>query len=125
MSAPFAMAIATDLGFWSDEVAEALHGCPLVIVEANHDPVMLERGPYPRFLKRRVAGRKGHLANSQARALLDRIATPQIECVVLAHMSDKNNTTELAFDAAADVFGDAVGAAVIDRYLGGQGSGSD
>lgn len=104
----FAMAIATDLGFWTDEVAAAMHGCPLVIVEANHDPAMLERGPYPRFLKRRVAGRKGHLANSQARALLDRIADPCIEQVVLAHMSLKNNTAELAYRAAAEVLGDEV-----------------
>ncbi len=92
----FAMALATDLGFWNDEVAEALHGCPLVIVEANHDPVMLARGPYPAFLRRRVAGRTGHLSNRQARELLDRIADPTLQQVVLTHLSETNNDVDLA-----------------------------
>lgn len=104
----FAIGIATDLGCWSEEVAEALHGCPFIVVEANHDPDMLRRGPYPQFLKRRVCGQRGHLDNGQTRALLDRVADPCIKTVVLAHLSETNNTAALATDAAADVFGDAV-----------------
>lgn len=99
----FALAIATDLGFWSDEVADALHGCPFIVVEANHDPEMLFRGPYPPFLKRRVSSRRGHLSNGQARSLLDRIVDPALECVVLAHLSETNNTSELAHRSVADV----------------------
>lgn len=96
----FAMGIATDLGVWTDEVVEALHGCPFVIVESNYDPEMLHHGPYPEFLKRRVASSRGHLANGQARALLARIADPVMECVVLAHLSEKNNTAALALRSA-------------------------
>ena len=86
---------------WSDEVADCLHGCPFIVVESNHDPQMLFDGPYPSFLKRRVSSRRGHLSNVQTRALLDRIADPVLDCVVLAHLSESNNTPELAHAAVA------------------------
>jgi phosphoribosyl 1,2-cyclic phosphodiesterase len=104
----FAMAVCTDLGFWTDEVAEALTGCPFVVAEANHDLQMLRAGPYPQFLKRRVSGRYGHLSNAQLRALLDRIAGPGLETVVLSHLSDTNNTSEHAYAAAHKALGDDV-----------------
>lgn len=104
----FAMGFCTDLGFWTDEVVDAIRGCPFLLVEANHDPDMLRRGPYPRFLKRRVSGRRGHLANAQAQQLFERVADPCIETVVLAHLSETNNTTDLAHAAAHNVFADEV-----------------
>jgi phosphoribosyl 1,2-cyclic phosphodiesterase len=104
----FAMAVATDLGFWTDEVVEALDGCPFVVAEANHDLQMLRTGPYPRFLKRRVSGRYGHLSNMQLQALLDRVANPCLQTVVLSHLSDTNNTSEHAYRAAREVLGDDV-----------------
>ncbi len=94
----FAMALATDLGYWSDEVAERLLDCRLLIVEANHDVRMLRSGPYPAFLKRRIASGHGHLSNDQARALVSRVAGPELEWLVLAHLSEKNNLAEIAVD---------------------------
>ena len=102
----FAMAIATDLGFWTDEVAEALTGCPFIVAEANHDLEMLRMGPYPQFLKRRVSGRYGHLCNAQLRTLLDRVAGPALETVVLSHLSETNNTCEHAYRAANKALAD-------------------
>ena len=87
---------ATDLGEWSEEVAEHLEGCDMVMIEANHDIKMLARGPYPAFLKRRVASRMGHLSNVQARALLERVASPRLSVVALGHLSGSNNTAEVA-----------------------------
>lgn len=87
---------ATDLGYWDDEVAEHLDGCHMLMLEANHDPDMLQRGPYPYFLKRRVSSRRGHLSNIQARWLLDEVADVHLEQVILGHLSEKNNDPELA-----------------------------
>jgi phosphoribosyl 1,2-cyclic phosphodiesterase len=57
---------------------------------------MLENGPYPVSLKRRVASRLGHLANDQAQGLLSRLDTSQLECLIGMHVSENNNTPELA-----------------------------
>jgi phosphoribosyl 1,2-cyclic phosphodiesterase len=95
---------ATDLGEWNEQVAEHLEGCDMVMIEANHDVRMLARGPYPAFLKRRVASRLGHLSNAQARALLDRVASPRLSVVALGHLSGSNNTPE----AAAATVGEAL-----------------
>lgn len=97
-AAGFSMGFATDLGYWTDEIAEHLLGCRVLVIEANHDPYMLRTGPYPAFLKRRIASSRGHLSNEQARALVSRIAHPELEWLVLAHLSEKNNAPELAID---------------------------
>ena len=72
----------------------------MVVVEANHDPGMLARGPYPDALKARVAGPGGHLSNEQMGTMLERLAGPRPHPVVLAHLSAKNNLPELAVEAA-------------------------
>lgn len=94
----FSMGFVTDLGYWTDEIAERLQACRVLVVEANHDPQMLRTGPYPAFLKRRIASSRGHLSNEQARALVSRIAGPDLEWLVLAHLSEKNNAPELAIE---------------------------
>jgi phosphoribosyl 1,2-cyclic phosphodiesterase len=96
----FTFGFATDLGFWTDEVADALQGCHALVVESNYDNEMLENGPYPRFLKRRISSSKGHLSNEQAAALLRRVGHDELECVVLAHLSEKNNDPDLAVQTA-------------------------
>jgi len=97
----FALAVATDLGEATPVVVRAFRGCRAIIVEANHDLDLLARGPYPPFLKRRVASRRGHLSNDQAAALLARIAGPWLQHVTLAHASAANNSPERALAAAA------------------------
>ena len=66
------------------------------MLETNHDPAMLERSQDPLFLKQRVGGNWGHLANADSADLLRRIAHPHLSCVVAAHLSERNNTPELA-----------------------------
>ncbi len=88
--------IATDLGHVTALVREHLRGCRMLIVEANHDPGMLMDGPYPWFLKQRIRGRTGHLANHETGRLLADILHPGLDHVVLAHLSETNNTPEKA-----------------------------
>ncbi len=95
--------IATDLGIATHMVKTHLDGCQLIIIEANHDPVMLKRGPYPWHLKQRIQSRLGHLSNEQTRDLLTEIMHPQLCYVVLGHMSEKNNTTQRALDVISQV----------------------
>ena len=88
--------VATDLGHVTPQIAERLAGCDLLMIESNHDPLLLRDGPYPWRLKDRVSGKLGHLSNSEAAALIKHSAGERCRCIVLAHLSEKNNTPELA-----------------------------
>lgn len=88
--------IATDLGIATTMVKEHLRTCALLILEANHDPDMLINGPYPWPLKQRIKGRSGHLSNQDSKILLSEIQHDELEYVVLAHLSETNNTPETA-----------------------------
>ncbi len=88
--------IATDLGFATSMVKEHLKTCELLVIEANHDPKMLMNGPYPWFLKQRVKSRTGHLSNSDSKELIREIRHDGLAHVILAHLSETNNTTEKA-----------------------------
>ena len=90
------LGIATDLGHPSSHVVDSLQGCHALLIEANHDPEMLQASSYPSFLKQRVAGPWGHLANHAAADLLTRVKHEQLSYVLAAHLSERNNTPELA-----------------------------
>ena len=90
------LGIVTDLGHTSSHVTHALQGCHAVLIEANHDPDLLQASTYPNFLKQRVAGPWGHLANHAAADLLRGIKHDQLSYVLAAHLSERNNTPELA-----------------------------
>lgn len=92
-------ALVTDLGSVPKALARHLEGCQLVMIESNHDPDMLSRGPYPEPLKRRVASRLGHLSNAQAAALIAELGEDTTE-VVLMHLSQRNNSPLLALSTA-------------------------
>ena len=83
-----------------DDVARTLENPHVLMLEANHDVDMLRAGPYPRPLQDRVAGPRGHLSNDQMAIMLTRMVGPRTHTVVLIHLSEKNNTPELALDAA-------------------------
>lgn len=89
--------IATDLGIATAMVREHLKDCSLLILEANHDTVMLTEGPYPWPLKQRISSRTGHLSNEASKNLLKELLHDRLEHVVLAHMSEVNNTPQKAF----------------------------
>jgi phosphoribosyl 1,2-cyclic phosphodiesterase len=96
--------IATDLGTPTVSVRHALKRCDLLVLEANHDEVMLRSGPYPWSLKSRIAGRHGHLSNRAAALLGTELYHPELGGVVLAHLSQECNEPELA----AEVVGEAL-----------------
>jgi phosphoribosyl 1,2-cyclic phosphodiesterase len=95
------LGIATDLGHVTTLVAERLRGCHMLIVESNHDERMLRDGPYPWYLKQRVSGRLGHLSNTEAGSLLREVVDGECHAVLLAHLSEKNNTDVLAQRSAS------------------------
>jgi phosphoribosyl 1,2-cyclic phosphodiesterase len=84
------LGIFTDLGHVDEANGRALAECTHLFIEANHDPGLLERGPYPQALKRRVASRVGHLSNDDA-ARAVREAAPRLDLLILGHVSEKNN----------------------------------
>jgi len=88
--------IVTDLGHATAEIVRHLSGCQVLMVEANHDERMLQQGPYPWSLKRRVSGAMGHLSNREAASLVEQTADEDARWIVLAHLSQQNNTEELA-----------------------------
>lgn len=99
--------VATDIGHISDGWMDAVAGCQALVLEANHDVEMVERGPYPQRLRRRILGRKGHLCNEDcARALLE-LAKKGTRAVSLAHLSADNNLPELAYNTVCEALGGA------------------
>ena len=90
--------IVTDLGNYNDYTVESLKGMNALVLEANHDVNMLQVGPYPYYLKQRILGDKGHLSNERAGQLLCRLLHPQLQMVVLGHLSKDNNLPELAYE---------------------------
>ena len=88
--------IATDLGIPTQLAREHLRGCHLLVLEANHDEVLLKNSFRPWALKQRILGRQGHLSNETAAALLTEIAGDTLQQVFLAHLSRECNNLELA-----------------------------
>lgn len=93
-----AVAVATDLGIYDDYIVENLKGLDAVVLEANHDIHMLEVGPYPYPLKRRVLGDHGHLSNELSGRLLCSILHDKMKYIMLGHLSRENNFPELAYE---------------------------
>ncbi len=75
---------------------ERLQDCTTLILESNHDEIKLLEGPYPWHLKQRVKSRQGHLSNRQAVSVISQVIHPGLKKLILAHLSEKNNTPELA-----------------------------
>jgi phosphoribosyl 1,2-cyclic phosphodiesterase len=85
------LGIITDLGRSTRVVEDRLRGCRGLIVEFNHDEKMLEEGPYPLELKRRIRGDHGHLSNGQAASLVRALVHGDLNWVIPAHLSEINN----------------------------------
>ncbi len=89
------LGVLTDLGNISPHVERCYCDCDALVLEANHDPMMLAGGPYPPSLKQRVGGLWGHLSNQQAAGFLQRVDTARLQHLVVAHISQKNNSLAL------------------------------
>lgn len=99
------LGVLTDIGEITAHVRDVLSGCDGLILECNHDARMLAQSAYPVSLKRRIAGRYGHLENSAAAGLLRQIDCSRLQHVVAAHLSERNNLPCLAVGAIAQALG--------------------
>ena len=104
-SAADAIGFMTDTGFVTQEAHEALQGCRVLAIEANHDVDMLAKGPYPYYLKARVGGDRGHLSNDQSAELLESLLCNELQQVIGMHVSQNNNTYALPPLTLGDVLG--------------------
>lgn len=90
------LALATDLGCVRESWLKYISGASAVILESNFDPGMLQAGPYPYDLKKRILGRKGHLSNDDAGEVAAALVRAGARQIVLGHLSKENNYPELA-----------------------------
>ncbi len=92
-------AIVYDLGLMTEPLQKAIEHVEILVIESNHDGDMLRRGPYPASLKRRISSQHGHLSNRAAGIAAARCAHRGLSHVVLAHLSEVNNTPRVATES--------------------------
>jgi phosphoribosyl 1,2-cyclic phosphodiesterase len=97
------VACCTDTGKVSHLISRRLSKCEALVLEFNHDPVMLKNGPYPFALQQRVRSSQGHLANDDAAEFLKSLVHDKLQQVILAHLSETNNTADIALKSAVAV----------------------
>ncbi len=93
-------AICTDTGIITDEIRNAISGCELLLIESNHDINMLNKGPYPIPLKRRILSDSGHLSNNACAEELPELLKKGTIRFVLGHLSRQNNSPDAALSCA-------------------------
>jgi phosphoribosyl 1,2-cyclic phosphodiesterase len=97
--------VLTDAGHPTRHIVEALSGVDALVLECNYDLDMLWSGPYPKWLKERIAGRLGHLANAASAEIVQAMECSSLKHVIAAHLSKQNNTPDLARAALAGALG--------------------
>jgi len=102
-SGGYKIAIATDLGYISDIVAENICEADVILIESNHDIKMLENGPYPAHLKRRILSDTGHLSNVSCGRFLADTFSSKTKHILLGHLSEENNRPILAYETVKDI----------------------
>ncbi|GAB3553399.1 MBL fold metallo-hydrolase [Noviherbaspirillum agri] len=99
----FRLGVLTDAGHSTQHMINALGGCDALMLECNHDRQMLASSNYPPTLKQRIGGPYGHLANDSTAQILAALDRSRLKTVVGAHLSQQNNTPELAREALCAV----------------------
>jgi phosphoribosyl 1,2-cyclic phosphodiesterase len=99
------LGILTDVGMPTRHIVAMLSGCAAIVLECNYDPDMLACGPYPEWLKARIGGPLGHLANAAAAEILAAIDRSRLRHVIAAHLSQTNNLPRLAAAALCSTLG--------------------
>jgi phosphoribosyl 1,2-cyclic phosphodiesterase len=97
------ISIITDVGHACSNVKRSIEGAHVLFLETNYDDDMLDNGIYPFFLKRRIKGRMGHLSNTNAGMLIQEHATKELQHVFLSHLSENNNTPDIALKTFRDI----------------------
>jgi phosphoribosyl 1,2-cyclic phosphodiesterase len=106
--------VATDMGKITDRADFYMRQANYLMIESNYDLEMLMHGRYPEHLKARIIGEQGHLDNTEAARYVSSIVSPELQHIFLCHLSNDNNTPEIALstmrralEAAGKVVGDA------------------
>lgn len=89
--------IATDIGEMNEKIFLEISGAHAVLLESNHDKLMLQNGSYPYPLKQRIKGKCGHLSNEEAAITCGRLVSVGVRKILLGHLSGENNRPEIAF----------------------------
>lgn len=100
------ISVATDIGNYDDYLVNCLKDSDAILIESNHDLRMLQVGPYPYELKRRVMSDRGHLSNEASGRLIKSILNNHIKAIFLGHLSKENNYPELAYETVKVELGD-------------------
>ena len=87
----------TDTGYINNKYFSLLKNREVYILESNHDVEMLNNGTYSFALRQRILGDKGHLSNYDCSRYLSNFIGDKTDTIVLAHLSEENNTKELAY----------------------------
>lgn len=104
------LVIMTDTGMVSSEMRQMFSGARIAVVESNHDIEKLMGGPYPWSLKRRIRSNLGHLSNEDCGHLLAELIPQNPDCeFILAHLSEENNTPDLAMSTVLSVLQNRLG----------------
>ncbi len=98
-----ALALATDVGRPSTALRWLMAGAHGLVLEANHDEILLRTSSYPASVQERIVGSGGHLSNRAAAELLGDLVHPGLRVVVLAHLSERCNTADVAREAVRPV----------------------
>jgi len=107
--------VFTDIGEPCDNLKFHLKKCHALFLESNYDPEMLWAGSYPYYLKKRIDSEYGHLSNIQAKELLKEYQHPDLQILLLSHISQENNLPEIAL-SVFDEFKDKFRIEVTNRY---------
>lgn len=110
------IAVATDMGIVNESTKSAVLGCDLVLLESNHDVGMLQNGPYPYVLKKRILSDTGHLSNDASSMFSCELIKSGTTRLVLGHLSKENNLPYLAFETAKSALSE-IGAVEGSDYL--------
>jgi len=110
------LGILTDLGYVFDDLPKLISSLDAVMIESNYDPHMLAAGPYPVWLQRRISGPGGHISNSQAAELLRPAAKTRLRWACLAHLSESNNSPQVALRTHAQLLPRGFPIHVAGRY---------
>jgi len=111
------LGIMTDLGHVFDGLEDIISSLDAVFLESNYDPGMLSAGPYPRFLKQRICGEGGHISNIEsAELLLSAFSKGRLRWACLSHLSEQNNSPDLAVWTHRNILSGNVDLRIASRY---------
>lgn len=96
----------TDTGYIHQRNLMFIENKSIYIIESNHDTEMLRKGRYPDYLQRRILSNVGHLSNDLCGSYLSKLIGPNTKKIILAHLSEENNTPELAKETVIRILND-------------------